>query len=570
MEYQWQLKAQADPQQAKALAQSLNINTYLSNLLIQRKITTFEQARQFFRPQLDDLHNPFLMADMTKAVDRLNQAINKQENILVYGDYDVDGTTAVALLYKFLSKYLQKLDYYIPDRYTEGYGISMQGIDYAAKQQTKLIIALDCGIKANKTIAYARQKNIDVIVCDHHTSGQELPPAIAVLDPKRKDCQYPYKELSGCAVGFKLLQAWCLHNKQPLDHLFSFLDIVAVSICSDIVPITGENRVLTRYGLEKLHKQPSTGLKAILTIAQLENKQPTVSDVVFAIGPRLNAAGRIASGQTAVKLMVCENYEQAWKIAQEVDKDNSTRKTLDQEITQQALEMIGQDPELENRKSTVVYHPHWHKGVIGIVASRLIEKHYRPTIVLTASENKISGSARSVEGFNLYEAIDACSDLLTSFGGHRYAAGLNLKAENLEAFKARFEEEVSRRITPEQLKPKLLIDIELPFSEITPKFYRILKQLSPFGPENMSPKFICRQVRDTGESRPVGQDDKHLKVDLRDTNHNRFSGIAFNLGHWASYIMSGKPVDICYSIEENTFNNKTRLQIRVRDFKASS
>jgi len=566
MEKIWKTKPRGEPTEISRMVQLLKIEDTLANLLIQRGIRTFEQAKVFFRPELKDLHDPFLMKDMDKAIERLDKAIANDEKILIYGDYDVDGTTSVALVYSYLRKIYNNIEFYIPDRYTEGYGVSFKGIDYAADNKFSLVIALDCGIKAINTVKYAKERGVDFIICDHHTPGDALPCAVAVLDPKREDCNYPYNELSGCGVGFKLLQAFASTHNLPFEELSEHLDLVCVSIASDIVQITGENRVLAFYGLKQLNDNPRPGLRSIIEIASLENKQITISDSVFKIGPRINAAGRIESGKQAVELLISNSKATAFTMGEKIDNFNTTRKNLDQLITQEALQMINNSPELRDRKTTVLFKPDWHKGVIGIVASRLIESYYRPTVVLTQSHGLATGSARSVPGYNLYNAIDSCSDLLEGFGGHMYAAGLTIKLENLDKFRNRFEEYVSQTITDEQLKAQIEIDQEISFKDITPRFYRILKQFRPFGPENMSPVFVTHGVRDSGASRIVGSTNEHLKLDLVESNVQA-TGIGFGLAEHFSRIKSGKPFSVCYSIEENDFKGTTKLQLNIKDIK---
>ncbi len=568
MTNKWIIKPQGNQQLVGNLSKELNINKHIANMLVQRNVTTFDEAKDFFRPSLEKLHNPFLMQDMQKAVDRLNTALYANERILVYGDYDVDGTTSVALMYSFLRELHKNIDYYIPDRYDEGYGISYKGIDYAAETNCSLIIALDCGIKANAKVDYATQKGIDFIICDHHTPSDEIPQAIAVLDPKRSDCNYPYKELSGCGVGFKLLQALTIYNNYSIENLWQYLDLLVVSIASDIVHITGENRILAHYGLKQLNTEPRIGLKALISNSDLGDKVMNISDIVFNVGPQINAAGRIESGKSAVKLLIEQDQSYASELALKIKTHNQQRKDLDRKITEEALTIIAESPAMQKRKSTVLYEEDWHKGVIGIVASRVIEHHYKPTIVLTKSKGMATGSARSVAGFDLYSAIDACSDLLESFGGHKHAAGLTLKIENIEKFTQQFEYEVSTRITDEQLVPKILIDDVIKLSDITPKFYRIMKQFAPFGPGNMSPIYASEKVSDTGYSRLVGKTQEHVKFDLIDENDIRFGGIGFFMSDKFSIIAKNE-FALCYSIEENEFMGNTSLQLRVRDVKTS-
>ncbi len=568
MESSWILKPEGDAAVVNKLMQELNVSKPIATMLVQRGISTFEEAKRFFRPELEHLHDPFLMADMDKAVERLNQAIKSKEKILIYGDYDVDGTTSVALVYSFLRKKAKNIDYYIPDRYNEGYGISYKGIDFAAENNFDLVIALDCGIKAVDKIDYANKKNIDFIICDHHTPGEKIPDALAVLDPKRNDCNYPYKELSGCGVGFKLLQAYTQQNSGSFDELYSYLDIVAISIASDIVPITGENRVLAFYGLKELNKTKKEGLKAIIEVAGLKDKKIIISDCVFKIGPRINAAGRIESGRSAVKLLISEDKEPAEQFSKDINDFNFTRQGLDRNITEEAMQMIENNEEWKSHKATVLYKEDWHKGVVGIVASRIIEHYYKPTIVLTKSKGMATGSARSVDGFDLYAAIDACSDLLESFGGHKHAAGLTMKIENIEKFRSRFNEVVASMITREQQIPKIEIDAKLSFKEITPKFFNIIRQFAPFGPGNMTPIYVTEHVMDTGFTRAVGNEQTHLQLNIKDDSHVRMKGIAFGIAQkYLPEIKKNKSFDICYSIEENEWQGNVSLQLMVREIK---
>ncbi len=544
----------------------------IANLLVHRGVRTYNEAKAFFRPKLSDLHDPFLMKDMDKAVERLERAVRDQERVMIYGDYDVDGTTSVAMMYLFLKDYLEKIDYYIPDRYTEGYGISPQSIDYAAKQQCTLVIVLDCGIKAVEKVGYARACGVDFIICDHHNPGDQIPDAVAVLDPKRPDCSYPYKELSGCGVGFKLLQAYTIRNKIDQGRLFSLLDLLVVSIASDIVPITGENRVLAYYGLEKLNKDPGMGLQTIINFSGLKGEEIGISDIVFKIGPRLNASGRIEHGKKSVQILVSDDTNSSDALGEEIDSFNEIRKTLDRDITQEALDMIERDENLRNRNSTVIYNRDWHKGVVGIVASRLTEYYYRPTVVLTESNGLATGSARSVRDFDLYEAIGACSDLLESYGGHMFAAGLTLKIENVRLFAERFEEIATRTLTSRQQLQTQEVDARIALHEITPRFFRILKQFAPFGPHNMMPVFVSEDVIDAGSSRLVGKNLEHIKLDLvePDASSQVFPAIAFNMADKFPIIQSGIPFDICYSIGLNEFRGKTNLQLNIRDIKTKN
>ncbi len=572
MDKVWSIKPQGDINDIKHLSAALNVNMVIANLLVQRGVKTFNEAKSFFRPRLSDLHDPFLMKDMDKAVARLEQAVNNQERVMIYGDYDVDGTTSVAMIYLFLKDYIKHLDYYIPDRYTEGYGISPQSIDYAAREQFSLVIVLDCGIKAVEKVKYAREQGLDFIICDHHNPGETIPDAVAVLDPKRPDCPYPYKELSGCGVGFKLLQAYTIKNNISQEKLFDLLDLLVVSIASDIVPITGENRVLAHYGLKKLNTNPGMGLQTIINLAGLNGEEITVSDIVFKIGPRLNASGRIEHGKKSVQILVSVDTVSSDALGEEIDSFNEIRKTLDRDITQDALEMIERDEELRNRNSTVIYNRDWHKGVVGIVASRLTEFFYRPTVVLTESNGLATGSARSVKDFDLYEAIGACSDLLESYGGHMYAAGLTLKIENVRAFSERFEEIVTRTVTSRQQLQTVEVDAKLALHEINPRFFRVMKQFAPFGPHNSMPLFVTEDVIDAGSSRLVGKNLEHIKLDLMepDASSGIFAGIAFNLASKFPVIQSGTPFDICYSVELNEFRGKTNLQLNIKDIRTKT
>jgi single-stranded-DNA-specific exonuclease len=582
MEKRWVLKEKGDPEIVARLCQELSIDENLVQLLVQRGITTFDEARDFFRPSLDNLHDPFLMKDMDKAILRIEEAFQNKEHILIYGDYDVDGTTAVALVYTFFKEHYSEIDFYIPDRDKEGYGISITGIDYAADNGFKLVIALDCGIKAVEKIQYAKDKGIDFIVCDHHRPGDIIPPAIAVLDAKRIDCDYPFKELSGCGVGFKLVQAYALQNDIPFESLYPLLDLVAVSIASDIVPIIGENRILAHFGLKLLNSNPRPGLEAILAYCRILRKSATsntngdtiafsremnINDIVFLIGPRINAAGRIESGRNSVLLLVAKSLEEAKESAATVDANNTERRTMDINTTLEALTSLDSDPLRSSKKSTVIYNPEWHKGVIGIVASRLTESYYRPTIVLTISNGMITGSARSVKDFDVYDAIDACSDLLEHFGGHKYAAGLSMKPENLTEFIRRFEEIVSATILDEQLIPEIEIDLDVKLSVINSKFLRILNQFAPFGPGNISPVFRTGQVVDTGNAKIVGKNHLKLNVIHSDITCFPYPAIAFHQGEFIDDIMKGKAFSICYNIEENDFNGSKTIQLNIKDIK---
>jgi single-stranded-DNA-specific exonuclease len=550
------------------IADELTVSPILAQLLVQRDIFNFEDARSFFRPDLSNLHDPFLMKDMDKAVSRLTMAMQKNEKILVYGDYDVDGTTSVSLVYKFLKQFYANLEFYIPDRYTEGYGISILGIDYAAANDFKLIIALDCGIKAMQKIKYASDLGVDFIICDHHTPDAVLPAAVAVLDPKRNDCNYPYKHLSGCGVGFKLMQAFAITNNIDFVQLTPLLDLLALSIASDIVPITGENRILAFFGLKQINSNPSVGLKGIIDVCGLADREITISDIVFKIGPRINASGRMKQASEVVELLVSGDHAFAKEKSDTINDYNNDRKDLDKVITDEAIAIIDADERFKSRRSIVVYKADWHKGVIGIVASRLIEEFYKPSIVLTNSNGVASGSARSVSGFDIYKAIDSCRDLLDTFGGHMYAAGLSMKEENVAAFTERFEKYVFENILEEQTYPQIEIDAILEFKDITPKFFRVLKQFAPFGPGNMKPIFASKNVLDFGTSRLVGKEQEHLKLELVDSSsENVINGIAFRMHEYNAHLKALNPLDICYTLEENNFNGNTNIQLMIRDIK---
>jgi single-stranded-DNA-specific exonuclease len=568
MEKRWVVKEKGDTAVVKQLAGALGVSESLANLMVQRNITSASEASTFFNPSLDYLNDPFLMKDMNIAVDRISTAIKKNERILVYGDYDVDGTTAVALMYSFLKDQYSNVEYYIPDRYKEGYGVSFQGLDFAYQNNCKVVITLDCGIKAVEKVKYARTKGLDVIICDHHYPGDEIPKALAVLDPKQPSCSYPYKELSGCGVGFKLVHAYARVHGIPFSKIAHYLDLVAVSIASDIVPITGENRVMAYFGLKRLNESPRTGLREIIRESEV-TKALTIEDVVFKIGPRINAAGRMETGSKAVDLLVSSDTKLATGISKEINNFNIERRSVDRIITTEAMRMIAEDQRTVNSRTTVLYNPNWKKGVIGIVASRLIETYYRPTVILTESNGFATGSARSVQGYDLYQAIEACSDLLESFGGHMYAAGLTLKKENIRPFMDRFEQFVYGTITEEQLVPRVFIDTELSFSEINEDFFKTMSQFQPFGPENMSPVFVSRNVFDTGSGRMVGSSGEHLKLDLcqESTGQKSFSAIAFSQADHFEYIKGGNPFDICYSLEMNEFRGNRNLQLNVRDIK---
>ena len=561
----WTVKPIPNPEKVQNLQQALGVEKAIATLLVQRGIETFEEAKKFFRPSLKDLHDPFLMKDMDKAVARIEQALAEGENILVYGDYDVDGTTSVALMSSYLKTRTPQIATYIPDRYAEGYGVSYQGIDYAADNDISLIIALDCGIKAIEKVAYAKEKGVDFIICDHHRPGKEIPNAVAVLDPKREDCEYPYKELCGCGVGFKLIQALEEKIGNPVETLMPFFDLVATAIGADIVPITGENRVLAYHGLHVINTLPRSGFKAILN--QVKKETLTITDVVFIIAPRINAAGRMKHGLHAVQLLVEEDEKLAEKYAAEIEAYNAERKDADRTITEEALQLIEELKEQE-RFTTVVYGEHWHKGVIGIVASRLTETYYRPTLVFTKSGNKLAASARSVKGFDVYNALEACTEHIEQFGGHKYAAGLTLDESCYEAFKNKFEEVVSQSIDQKLLTPEINADLELNLKEITPKFYRILKQFAPFGPGNMTPIFLTQHLTDTGYGKAVGQTQDHLKCSVQQLPDKNFIGaIGFNLGDKLPLIQHKKPFDAVYSIDENEWNGNVSLQLKLRDIR---
>ncbi|MFV0291654.1 MAG: single-stranded-DNA-specific exonuclease RecJ [Mangrovibacterium sp.] len=563
----WDIKENADENVVKHLSAALNVNMSIANLLAQRGITSFEEARSFFYPRLEHLHDPFLMLDMEAAVSRLERAINNQEKVLIYGDYDVDGTTSVALMYQFLRNRIKHLDYYIPDRYSEGYGISNQSIEFAHENNFSLIIALDCGIKAVAKVEKAQGYGIDFIICDHHTPDEIIPAAVAVLNPKRENCGYPYKELSACGVGFKFIQAYSLRHNTPIIELYDLLDLVAVSIASDIVPVTGENRVLAYHGLKKLNENPSLGLKTIMKLSNASNTELTLSDVVFKIGPRLNASGRIEHGKSSVDLLVMSDSAESSKLGEEIDSFNEIRKKLDRDITQEALDMITHDPLHAARVSTVLYNRDWHKGVVGIVASRLTEHYYRPTIILTESNGMATGSARSVHGFDLYEAVGQCADLLESYGGHMYATGLTLHIENIPEFSRRFEEIVAQNISEKQKMEIHKADSYLRLSEITPKFFRSLHQFEPFGPGNNRPTFVTTNIADSGKARCVGKESEHLKLDITDldTSETCIPAIAFNQGKMFPLIEQGNPFDIIYTITENEFRGRKNLQLMIKD-----
>lgn len=560
----WNVKPKPSSAKINQLVNELKVDELVASLLIQRGIETYDAARQFFRPSLDDLHDPYLMKDMDVAVARIEQAIAHNENILVFGDYDVDGTTAVSLMSSYLKSYYPNVATYIPDRYQEGYGISYKGIDYADDNDIALIIALDCGIKSLAHIDYAKEKNIDFIICDHHRPGNELPKAIAVLDPKREDCSYPYDELCGCGVGFKLVQALAQNRNQTIDDLIVYLDLVATAIAADIVPMTGENRILAKFGLDVINQNPRPGIKAL--IQNVKKKVLTITDVVFIIAPRINAAGRIKHGNAAVALLTEYDLEQAEQFAAEIEQYNSDRKELDKKITVEALSQIEENQE-QKRFTSVVYQEDWHKGVIGIVASRLTETYYRPTIVFTKSGDKLAASARSVKDFDVYNALEACAEHLEQFGGHMYAAGMTLNEENYLAFKEAFEKVVEETIHPDLLIPETSIDAEIDFSDINPKFMRILSRFEPFGPQNMTPTFMTKNVVDTGYGKPMGKENEHLKLFVKQNGSEGIGAIGFGLGNKLEMTKNQQPLAICYCIDENEFNGNVSLQLRLKDIK---
>ncbi|WP_338647025.1 single-stranded-DNA-specific exonuclease RecJ [Flavobacterium sp. KS-LB2] len=560
----WTLKPKPCEETVQHLAKSLNVEDFVATLLVQRGIETFEDARRFFRPSLDNLHDPYLMKDMEKAVERIEKAVENKENILVFGDYDVDGTTAVSLVSSYLKTYYSNVATYIPDRYDEGYGVSFKGIDFADDNGFSLIIALDCGIKSIEHVAYAKAKKIDFIICDHHRPGELLPDAVAILDPKRDDCTYPYDELCGCGIGFKLIQALGQNRNQTIDDLIPYLDLVSTAIAADIVPMTGENRVLAYFGLQVINSDPRPGIKAI--IHQIKKQTLDITDVVFIIAPRINAAGRIKHGNHAVELLTEFNFEQAQQFASEIEAYNSERKDLDKLITKEALQQIEENNE-KGRFTSVVFQEDWHKGVIGIVASRLIETYYRPTLVFTKSGDKYAASARSVKGFDVYNALEACTEHLEQFGGHMYAAGMTLKEENYQIFKDAFEKEVERTIHPDMLTPEIAIDAEIDFADITPKLIRILKQFEPYGPQNMTPIFLTKNIKDTGYGKPMGQEDEHLKLFIKQNNSEGIAAIGFNLGNKIELTTHQKPFQAVYCIDENEWKGKFSLQLRLRDIK---
>lgn len=569
MNYKWNYTPPTPEKReaAKRLARELNINPVLGQLLLERGIETAGEAKRFFRPQLHDLHDPFLFRDMDKAVNRLNEALGRKERILVYGDYDVDGCTAVALVYKFIQQYYSNIDYYIPDRYDEGYGVSIKGVDYAAETNVKLIIVLDCGIKAIQEITYAKEKGIDFIICDHHVPDDELPPAVAILNAKRKDATYPYPHLSGCGVGFKFMQAFAQSNSIEFAQLIPLLDLCAVSIASDIVPIMGENRILAFHGLRQLNANPSVGLKSVIDICGLKDREVTMNDIIFKIGPRINASGRMQNGKEAVSLLIEKDYNTAYEKATQINLYNEQRKDLDKSMTEEANHIVENLDGQHEKRSIVIYNEEWHKGVIGIVASRLTEIYYRPSVVLTRTDNLATGSARSVTGFDVYKAIESCRDLLENFGGHTYAAGLSMKVENVEEFSRRFELFVEQNIQPEQTCAQIDIDALIGFKDITHRFHNDLKRFNPFGPDNPKPLFCTQHVYDYGTSKVVGREQEHIKLELVDNqSSNVMNGIAFGQSSQARYIKTKQAFDICYSIEDNT-HKRGEIQLQIEDIR---
>ena len=562
MEKRWIIQ-KSDQKSVQKLAKDLGVNHIVAHLLVLRGIENFDDAKLFFRPELKHLHDPFLMKNMQDAVDRIEKAIANKEKVLVYGDYDVDGTTSVAMMYSFLKRFSPEIEYYIPCRYEEGYGISLKGIDYAKKNNFSLIIALDCGIRAFDQVDYANEKEVDFIICDHHNPADKTPKAVAILNPKQSDCNYPYKELSGCGVGFKLIQAYSQKNNIDFSEISEYLDLLTVSIGADIVPMTGENRVFSYFGLKQINTQPRAGLKALMDIAN-KIKELSISDVVFGIAPRINAAGRIEHAKKAVEILVEQDLDRAKKLASFIEENNVTRRNLDQNITKEALEMID-----ENKKSTVVFSKNWHKGVVGIVASRVIESHYKPTIVLAEKDGILTGSARSVHDFDLYEAISKCAHLCEKFGGHKYAAGLSIKKENLSEFIIAFEKVVSESITEDQLFPKIDVDMEIDIDAVDGKLFRIIKQFSPFGPQNLSPIFVSRRVVDNGYGKRIGADKSHLRINTK-TASGSLAGIGFSMGDAFEKIKDYNEFDICYSINENEWNGRKNLQLMLNDLKVNS
>lgn len=568
MQKRWVLAPKIERSKAEQLQAKLGIHPILTDLLIRRGIKTFEESKTFFRPSLDQLHDPFLMKDMDRAVSRIEQALGANEKILIYGDYDVDGTTAVALIFGFFRQFHSRIAYYLPDRYSEGYGLSLKGIDYAAEHGFSLIITLDCGIKAHEQVRYAREMGIDVIIGDHHLPGDDLPEAFAVLDPKRSDCAYPFKELSGCGVGFKLVQAFIARNGMDMEQAYQYLDLVAVSIASDIVPITGENRILTHYGLIRLNNNPCCGLQALIALSGNRSGSFTVNDILFQLGPRINAAGRIDHARDAVKLLLSRSLQEAVSFSDGIDEQNTQRKDFDFRITEEALQMAGDRKSMNGRKSVILYKPDWHRGVIGIVASRMVERYYRPTVILTRTDTHITGSARSIAGVDLYEALTDCSDLLDQYGGHQYAAGLTMKEENLPLFMQRFEAAIADRVSEEMLVPEIRIDEMIELKDIDARFYRILKQFEPFGPQHEPPMFLSTALRVVGQAQVVG--DNHLRMQVMQHDSPVFACIGFGLGHFASEINSGAAFDSCYTLEENNWRQRRSLQLNLKDLHISN
>ena len=566
MQKKWNIHTVKDSSIVSQLQSALNVSVPIATLLALRGITNFDEAKTFFRPSLEMLHNPSLMKGMDKAIHRINEAITKKQKVLIYGDYDVDGTTAVALVYSFFKKYIQNIEFYIPDRYTEGYGISYQSIDYAKEKNISLIIALDCGIKALAKIDYANERHIDFIICDHHLPGDTVPNAYAVLDPKQKDCNYPYKELSGCGIGFKLAQAFCIKNQINESEAFEYLDLVATSIAADIVPITGENRVLAFYGLKKLNQNPRPGLKALLAQSKQPEKEFDINTIVFLIAPRINAAGRIEHGSQAVKLLI-SSLDEAEEISKQINDTNAQRRDIDVSITEEAFATLENNPLTQFKKTTVLFNANWHKGVVGIVASRMIERYYKPTIILTESNGMVSGSARSVKDFDVYTAIENCSHLLEQFGGHKFAAGLTMKKENVDQFSEAFEIEVANSITDDMLIQSIDVDMEIQLDEINDKLIRILNQFAPHGPHNMTPVFCSRNVIDTGYARVVG--DNHLKLELYQPNTKltKIEAMAFNKGDFLHFFKKQTPIDIVYKIKVNEYRGVSNIQLIIEDIK---
>jgi len=560
----WEIKKPAQQESIDILSKEINVNPFLSNLLIQRGIDTFDKAKSFFRPSVEQLHNPFLMKDMDLAVERLNNAIENNQKIMIYGDYDVDGSCSVALVFGFLSSIYENVIYYIPDRYKEGYGISKQGIDTAFEQQVDLIISLDCGIRAIEKIDYASEKGIDFIICDHHLAGNQIPKAVAVLDPKRLDCKYPFKELCGCGVGFKLLQAYVSINKIPFEILYRFIDYVAIATASDIVSLTGENRVLCSLGLQKMNRKPLVGIQAIIEVSGFK-KELTISNIVFGIGPRINAAGRLKHAHYAVDLLIEEDKELAEKKAYEINNNNLDRRDLDKKTTLEAIDLIQANPKEKELKSTVLFKKDWHKGIIGIVASRCIESYYKPTIILTESNGKAVGSARSVAGYDVYKAIDACSDTIIQFGGHKYAAGLTLSIDKIDKFKEAFEKAVSKTINEEQLIPKISIDLEVKLAYLTEKFHKIVSQMAPFGPGNMTPVFIAKNVSISSEIKLMKEE--HIKFSVKQENSTSLRCIGFGMAHFQEVLNKKNNIDICFTIEMNEWMGKRNLQLMLKDLR---